>query len=122
MFTYREVKDIVSGISGETTDYYSAGSGYYEMCNHTIKDGDEEVMLDVAFEVVRYKDDTDGHKYFGVYYFPEVECGEMIDQSEWDYTESCSIKELRALLNEIASYFPPERLEELYRESLVQEL
>ena len=79
------------------------GFGYItiESYNYTIEDG-EDIQINLFVDVCKYRDNYDGHLYFGIYNCAEIDGGNDIMDHGWEYTKNCSQKELYKTLRAIA--------------------
>lgn len=94
-------------------------TGYYIIKEHTIKDGDEDVIVDVVADIIKYVDETDGHMYYGVYNFADISGGDNICDSDYGYTDHLRQKELADLLLTLANTdYTDAVLEEMYRKAV----
>lgn len=84
-------------------------SGYYTLTSYEAPDG-----AIVALAVCVNKQEDEGREYYAVYSVVDVDAGEELTESQWDFTETLSVQELERVLNMLASYYPPEVLESLY--------
>ena len=112
-------KEIIDCIDHITTFESPDGSGYFTLAEHHYVDDenpDENMILQLAVEVCKYKDDSDGHLYYGVYNVPEVAGGDSIADGDWLYTDHCRTAELANALLELEHTFTEEYLWKLYEE------
>lgn len=88
-------------------------SGYYTLTQYETPDGDT-----VALAVCVNKEEDEGREYYAVYSIVDVNSGVELTDAQWDYTDTLSVKELEKVLEELASYYPPEVLESLYNDDV----
>jgi len=86
-------------------------SGYYNLTSYETPDGDT-----VALAVCVNKSEDEGREYYAIYSIVDVNDGVELTDPQWDYTDTLSVRELEQVLNELASYYPPEVLESLYND------
>ena len=112
---------IVSCIDHITTSENPRGFGYFLLTEHTFNNDEtenEDLTLQLAVDVCKYKDPNDDHLYYGVFYVPEVDGGDNLDQSDWMYTDHCTAKELADVFMELERIFTADYLWKLYKESI----
>ena len=97
--------DMIANITHISTKDNPSGSGYYTICENTYDYNGEEIELELAIECCKYKDETDGRTYYGVYYVPEISGGDDISEPDWIYTEKCSKKQLVEALKELKNTY-----------------
>lgn len=114
-------KTVIANIDHVTTTENPRGSGYFIICSNNYKD-DGDLTLQLAFEVCEYEDDIDKHQYYGVYNVPEIDGGDNIAESDWEYTKNCDAEELANIFLEFEKTFTREYLYKLYKEMTATKL
>ena len=116
MMTNKELSDLASDMIANTThitdENNPRGSGYYTICENTY---DDDTELDLAIECCKYKDETVGHTYYGVYYVPEISGGDDISDCDWAYTDKYSKKQLIEIIRNLENTFTKDYLWSLYK-------
>lgn len=109
-------KEIISNITNVTTSECPAGSGYFTLVKYDYTLNDEEsITLQLAVEVCEYEDNLDKHHYYGIYYVPEINGGDNIGDSDWEYTKHCNVNELAHILILLEIAFSKNYLWQLYQ-------
>ena len=100
--TKTEFTEIASEIAEELNDPgmidNPRGSAYYTIRECRI---DDDTTLNLIVNVCKYKDESTGKKYYGIYNVVEADCGDNICESDWEYTKDCKKSSLIKTLQKI---------------------
>ena len=112
-------KEIISNITNVTTSECPAGSGYFTLTkyDYTLNNG-EPITLQLVIEVCEYENNLDKHHYYGIYYIPEINDGDNIGDSDWEYTKHCNVNELAHILILLEITFSKDYLWQLYQDTI----
>lgn len=93
-------------------------TGYYVL-KQLVIDEEEDIVIDVVADIIKYVDPNDQHLYYGVHNFAEISGGDSICDPEFDYTKHFRQTELANLLIDLTeTTFTDEELKKMYEKAV----
>ena len=89
------------------------GSAYYTIRECVLDD----IVLNLVVNVCKYKDEVTDKKYYGVYFVAEVDGGDNICESDWEYTDDCKKSSLIKVLQELHDTWTDEVFIDTYNQT-----
>ncbi len=108
-------KDVANYLVGKEHIDNTRGYGYVTIASYDYED--EDLTINLFIDICKYRDDFDGHLFYGVYYCAEIDGGDNIMEHDWEITTACRWTSLAKTIKGINKTWTKEALLAEYKKN-----